>query len=223
MTLSKTFRLGATVCAAVLGVAASASAATITMDAKYYSGGAISGGTSGDYVAAWNAVSGTTTPGYFNQTIADWNGNQHNSGLPGGANSALAYHDEVTFWVPTAATYSFQFGVDFGFGGTLILDGSDSTTNTGNMWWNYSYANTSSVLSLTDVALTAGKHVIDIYGFEDCCDGGTGGQFEVGSGGFQDFTSSSLVPEPAAWALMLVGFGLGGAALRDRRRAIAAV
>jgi hypothetical protein len=37
------------------------------------------------------------------------------------------------------------------------------------------------------------------------------------------YTLSTLVPEPATWALMLVGFGGLGAAMRARRRAIAAV
>ncbi|MBU1376377.1 MAG: PEPxxWA-CTERM sorting domain-containing protein [Alphaproteobacteria bacterium] len=31
---------------------------------------------------------------------------------------------------------------------------------------------------------------------------------------------SAPVPEPAAWALMLAGFGLAGATLRQRRRAM---
>ena len=32
--------------------------------------------------------------------------------------------------------------------------------------------------------------------------------------------SSGVVPEPASWALMITGFGLAGAALRNRRRAL---
>jgi hypothetical protein len=33
-------------------------------------------------------------------------------------------------------------------------------------------------------------------------------------------TDQSLVPEPAAWSLMLLGFGALGGALRTRRRAL---
>jgi hypothetical protein len=36
-------------------------------------------------------------------------------------------------------------------------------------------------------------------------------------------TSASSVPEPASWALVLVGFGAAGAAIRSRRRGLAAV
>jgi hypothetical protein len=34
--------------------------------------------------------------------------------------------------------------------------------------------------------------------------------------------SAAPTPEPAAWALMIGGFGLAGAAMRRRRRAAAA-
>jgi hypothetical protein len=35
--------------------------------------------------------------------------------------------------------------------------------------------------------------------------------------------SFASAPEPASWAMMLVGFGLGGAVLRERRRRLAAL
>jgi hypothetical protein len=39
---------------------------------------------------------------------------------------------------------------------------------------------------------------------------------------FRTYVDTAAAPEPAAWGLMLLGFGLGGAALRSRRAAIAA-
>ena len=38
-----------------------------------------------------------------------------------------------------------------------------------------------------------------------------------------DNVSVTAVPEPASWALMIAGFGLAGAALRGRRRPVAAI
>lgn len=38
-----------------------------------------------------------------------------------------------------------------------------------------------------------------------------------------DNVSVTAVPEPASWALMIAGFGLAGAALRSRRRPVAAL
>jgi PEP-CTERM motif len=41
--------------------------------------------------------------------------------------------------------------------------------------------------------------------------------------GDADFVVTTSVPEPATWALMLIGFGGLGGAIRSRRRAVAAV
>jgi hypothetical protein len=44
--------------------------------------------------------------------------------------------------------------------------------------------------------------------------------FRANGGGNFSFTAS--VPEPGAWALMIVGFGGVGAAMRSRRRPVLA-
>ncbi len=224
MTLSKTLQLGAAVCAAALGVAASASAATlvttsITMDASYYNGGVPGAGASGDYISAYNtAAAAPATDGYFNQTLKSWNA-WSNSSHAGGAHLDLAYHDQVDFTATQAGTYTFRFGVDFGWGGTLIVDGVAEQTNTNNMWWNDNYNDPTQYFTTTLTLAAGSSHVIDIYGAEDGDDGQSQGQWSFNGGNFSSFA----VPEPASWALMLVGFGLGGAALRIRRWARAAV
>jgi hypothetical protein len=54
--------------------------------------------------------------------------------------------------------------------------------------------------------------------------GPTGFPYGFGNGGAgvqQLFAETSAAPEPAAWGLMIAGFGLAGAALRRRRAAAA--
>ena len=55
------------------------------------------------------------------------------------------------------------------------------------------------------------------YGYTSLVDDGSNSYGPDGS----VVLSSGGVPEPSAWALMLTGFGLGGMALRSRRRAVA--
>ena len=67
-------------------------------------------------------------------------------------------------------------------------------------------------LALTNIA--SGAHSITVLGNWDSAGGSYGGQL--------DFSVVSPVPEPATWGLMLVGFGIAGAALRGRRHATVA-
>jgi hypothetical protein len=208
----------------VLAIAAAAPAGagvtSITMDSLYAPSGTWAGTftNSASYVSAWNTVSaGQPTPdsGYGDQSIYNWNGSQSNAVF--GADTNLAFHDQVVFTAAETGTYNFRFGIDFGLGGTLLLNGTSLATNTNNMWWNYNYSDATQYLA-GSANLTAGKtYTIDLYGFEDCCDGGTQGQFQAPDASFQNFS----VPEPFAWALMLTGFAGIGAALRTSRRRVA--
>jgi hypothetical protein len=210
--------LGATALAAA---AAPASADVVIMQAR--NSGNPFATTSADYVNAWNAVlAAQPTPpaGYADQVIADWNGSQSNLLTGGGAATDLAYHDHVLFTAPTTGLYSFRFGIDFGRGGTLLLDGGEVETRTTDMWWSYSFSDPSQYLKGAAV-LTAGAHTFDLYGFEGCCDGGTTGQWAKGTDVFHDFTTTPGVPEPATWGLMILGFGAAGSMLRRRKLAVA--
>jgi hypothetical protein len=198
------------------GAVSAASAAVVTMDARYYGGG-VPGATSADYVAAWAAaLAANPNPGngYYDQTIANWNGSESNA-IDGGSDTDLAYHDEVTFDVTQAGTYSFKFGIDFGYGGTLLVNGAAIDTNTNNLWWSGNINDQNNTLFGT-ASLHTGLNTIDIYGFEDCCDGGTIGEYAGAdtNGAFVTFA----VPEPADWALMILGLGGVGATLRAARR-----
>lgn len=92
-----------------------------------------------------------------------------------------------------------SFGGDRGDWATLtsIYDVSNAFISTGHAY------------NLTAVDLTA----LDVLGWGGTNLGNTG----VGTPGQTAFSLISVVPEPAQWTLMLVGFGLTGAALRRRR------
>jgi len=209
------------IAAAALAVGAwtaPAMASTVYMDAKYYDGTAtFTDSTS--YTTEWEKVSSTYTPGYLDQSFTDWS-DQHNSGK-GGASTNLAYHDFVGFDVTSAnkGTWAFRMGIDFGDGGTLIVDGTPLDTSTSNLWWNGQIDDQSQTL-YGSIDLAPGYHTLDVYGFEDCCDGGTTSQFLAPNAqqGYSSNFGSLAALEPASWIMMLVGFGGMGVLLRTQRR-----
>ncbi len=196
-----------------LGLATAASASSvITIDARYFAGG-VPFATSADYVNEWNLLAATPpTPGYLTQTLPAWD----NVSNPGSSN--LAYHDSVQFKVSAGQTgvWSFIIGPDFGYGGTLLVDGVVLDTKTSDLWWAGDRNNSTQTL-IGSINLGVGLHSIDAYGFEACCNGGSSGFFKApGAANYTVFTAS--VPEPATWSMLLIGFGSLGIAARLRRR-----
>ena len=241
MKLSKV--LAGVAIAAGLGLAAPASALSfitvdsITMDARAYNPDpAFVRGTtftdSASYVTEWDAILAaqpTAPQGYGDQSLGAWNGSQNNSGVFG-ANTNLAYHDQVTFDVTGSGTATFTMGIDFGDGGTLLVDGTELQTQTRDLWWqgNAGGIDNNAGTLTGSIFLTPGPHTLNVYGFEDCCDGGTEGGFKTADGGFATFNTDAgpiafAVSEPAVWALMMVGFAALGATLRSRRKTVRAV
>jgi uncharacterized protein YhdP len=60
--------------------------------------------------------------------------------------------------------------------------------------------------SLDDTQITAGKHSI-----------GVSGTWGTKGGSYSGTLNYAAVPEPAAWAMMIAGFGFVGASMRRRR------
>ena len=134
-------------------------------------------------------------------------------------NFALA--STITFFVNSPETIEVRAGVDFGGGGALFLDGSALDSKSTDMWWNYSYSDSSQFLAnTTPVALSVGSHTINLYGFEGCCSGNTQMQFSLDGG--QTFTSFGAtdglpaVPEAQSYAMLLAGLGLVATVARRR-------
>lgn len=89
-----------------------------------------------------------------------------------------------------------------GQGVTVIAPNDGSLGSEYNFIWkpvSFTFVGSGAATTLTATAIT----------------GTNGGVF------FDNFQVNGAVPEPATWALMIGGFGLAGAALRARRRALA--
>lgn len=85
---------------------------------------------------------------------------------------------------------------------TFTYDGASGTDVNGTLWTpetlNFTAPSTSTVISIV---------------------GNTGSQF-IGLDNVSVDATAGVIPEPASWALMLVGFGGLGAALRSRRKPV---
>jgi hypothetical protein len=87
--------------------------------------------------------------------------------LCGGVNRNVGYYYKVSFPVGENGTqYSFKLPTDFGLGGVSILDGKIMKQESKDIW------NSGRATQLNFAAnLTAGQHVLEVYGAEGCCDG----------------------------------------------------
>lgn len=168
-----------------------------------------------DYRSVVDAAVATPGAGYGAVTLADSDRFLNQSTF--GASNNVAFKSTVNFGVTGAtSTWSFRAGVDFGNGGAVFLDGQPVALNTNNMWWGYGYGDSTQSFQFSS-SIAAGNHTLQIYGLENCCDGGMQIQYDAGSGaGFQNFSASTLapVPEPQPYMILMVGLGFVGLAAR---------
>lgn len=205
--------------AASLALPGIAAASLITLDTRYSASGAL--GTAAAYKALIDGLAAApATTGYGTRTLTTFSAVSNQSAF-GGSNSNIAYRYTLDFGViPTqAGSWTFRFGVDFGRGGALFLDGTPVAFRSGDLWWGGNWNNTAQLLQVTQT-LSAGTHRLVLYGLEGCCDGGFQGQFRApATSAFLTFASNDSLPVVVAepGALAIFGAGLLGLGLLRRR------
>lgn len=110
--------------------------------------------------------------GYGCTVLTDANNTIRNSArFPSGSDNNILTAITFILNVPGAEVWGIRYGGDFGDGGGIYVDGTMLDQKWGtNLWWSYSWGNTGELLSGSS-SLSAGPHLITIYGGEDCCDG----------------------------------------------------
>ncbi len=166
-------------------------------------------------ISALMAMPATT--GYGNVSPVSYN-NLNNQQFFG-SNSNIAFQTTLSFNAPTAGVWDFRFGVDYGLGGAVYIDGVNKAFRTDDLWWGGNWSD-GDVINI-HTSLTQGNHVVVLYGIEGCCDGGQSGQFRFNGGAWTTFGANDghnvkKAPEPGA--LGLLGAGLLGLAFSRRRK-----
>ena len=122
------------------------------------------------------------------------------NGARAGAEDFLAFHHQVKFRVNKAGTFEARIGADYGKGGTLLLDDVPVDFVTTDMWWSESWTSSKNGrlqhLHLQPRVLQPGEHVIDSYGFDQCCDGYQAMQWRFDRGSWANFAApNNTVPK----------------------------
>jgi hypothetical protein len=206
------------ICLAVATLGGAAQASVVTFETASSVAGPQ--GSAAAYQAVVNAA--IAAPGSNSTTLALFD-NITNSGVFGGSNQNLAERFTIDFGVSAAkaGNWGLRAGVDFGNGGAIFLDGVALAFNANDMWWAGSYANTAGTFDFSPVAIGAGNHTLQLFGLENCCDGGQQAQFSLDGQsyttfGARDGLNVTAVPEPETYALMLAGLGAIGFVARRR-------
>lgn len=107
-------------------------------------------------------------PGYCEAdlTEATWQ-NQHT--CTGGQMRDVSYQVTVEFDNHIGSNWHFNFGVDFGWGGAIYMDGHLQRQYAGDIWWSVN-ENHANYLGFGDF-VPQGRHTLTVYGAEGCCDG----------------------------------------------------
>jgi hypothetical protein len=130
--------------------------------------------------------------GYGCAVLPDYVG--ENNATRFGATANVHYSTLFFLDVPSNRTgqYSFRYGADFGYGGGLYVNGQAIEQRWGtDLWWNGSWSSAGQTLEGT-VSLPAGRHLVAVYGTEDCCEGLQTLQVRRGNGNWQDLNTANF-------------------------------
>jgi len=128
-------------------------------------------------------------------------------------------HLNINFTVAAQGFWSFDFGLDAGYGAELFVDGNLIVDREDDLWWKRNWQH-SDVFSVNTYEFSQGSHSIDVYFAENCCDGFSSVRMTNHATQEISMLSSNAlqaasIPEPATVAL----FALGAVGLMLRRNA----
>jgi len=193
---------------------------SILYETRPYAGGNLPAAI--DYVNNWNAlVLANPVPpaGYGAGNVPAFTGLSNHTTF-GGSTTNIGFHTliDLNLTPSEVGMWNMQFGIDYGFGGAMFVDGGLVDFRNTDMWWNGSFSNPTQILAGL-VNLTAGSHSIELFGLEPCCDGATEGRYQIGTQPFVIFTAEAAAPEPGTATMIALVAGLLVLRLLARRHA----
>ena len=134
-------------------------------------------------------------PGYCWAYIINYSNIANHIICPSGSLTNISYWIEAYFYVDEPGVWEFRFGVDYGRGGGLYIDGIPLNEIWykdlwWDLWWGYDW-NSNGVLK-GSIYLSVGWHKLFSIGFEGCCDGGTALQFKKPSGDWKYWSITEI-------------------------------
>lgn len=184
---------------------------SMTMETRYWNGAPFTK-TGAGAMAAFDALP-TNVPGYTNTPIRVSALGRNTTVLPGGALDNIGTRFRIVLnTTGTKSKISFRIGPDYSAGGVMLVDGVEVASNWSDFWYEGYWSNTASLLTQSGIVLQPGTHVVEVVGFEECCDAPAGAQFDLGGGlGWQDV--AALVPAVPNYLVAVSPTGTGSGAV----------
>jgi hypothetical protein len=147
----------------------------INLETRYFAPGSTLPTTTAQAASIFAALP-AGVPGYGAVSLSDTAAFSNHTSIPSGVNHDVAYHLKATIAVnpPHVGDWGFRLGPDYGYGGTLLVDGVEVQARWGTagdgMYWGGSWADPAEILQVAAIHLGTGLHTIETYGFENGTD-----------------------------------------------------